>query len=261
MLTLRPYQEAAIVEICNALKGGNRRPLACMPTGSGKTPVICALANHFIQTECRVLIAVHTQELIKQIADTYENMFNVKPAVYSAGLNRKEIGDITIAQVQSACRNVSLFGKISFVLVDECDRIPEEGEGQYRTLLKGLGQSNSKAQVCGLTATPYRMGTGLVYGPDGVFDSMVFDVGISDLIGQGYLSPVRSKHCEAPDLSNIHIRAGDYAASELEETFAVPENVRLAVKEILYFGNDRKAWLVFVSGKKHGDMVQSELAK
>ena len=233
----------------------------CLPTGSGKSPVICSLANRVLQSGRSVVITVHTQELIKQLADTYEAMFGTQPAVYAAGLKRKEVGDVTIAQVQSACRNAGAFGSVGLVLVDEADRIPDDGEGQYRSFMASLELSNPGVRVCGFTATPYRMGSGLVYGPDCFFDELVYDAGIKELIEQGYLAPIRSKHGETPDLSNIHIRAGDYVANELEAAFAVPEHVQSAVKEIVHFGQDRKAWLVFVSGKKHGDMVQAELAK
>jgi DNA repair protein RadD len=219
------------------------------------------MANRVLASGRRIVITVHTQELIKQLADTYEAMFGIKPAVYAAGLKRKEVGDVTIAQVQSACRNTVAFGAVGLVIVDEADRIPTDGEGQYRSFMAGLEKSCPAVRVCGFTATPYRMGTGLVYGPDCFFDELVYDAGIRDLIEGGYLSPIRSKHGETPDLSKIHVRAGDYIASELEEAFAVPKHVQSVVAEMIHYGSDRKAWLVFVSGIKHGEMVKAELAK
>jgi DNA repair protein RadD len=260
-MILRPYQEAAIQASRDALNRGVRRPLVCLPTGAGKGITICTLAHRVLQSGRRIVISVHTRELIQQLADTYESAFGVKPAVYAAGLNRKEIGDVTITQIQSAYRNPMAFGAVGLVLVDECDRIPADGEGQYRSFMAGLELSSPLVRVCGFTATPYRMGSGLVYGPDCFFDELVYDAGVRELIEQGYLSPIRSKSGDTPDLSSVHVRAGEYIASELEDAFAIPDHVQSVVKEMVYYGKDRKAWLVFVTGKRHGLMVQVELAK
>lgn len=258
-MKLRPYQQAAIDAAVNALNAGMQRPLVCLPTGSGKSPVICELANRALKKGHRVLVTVHTQELISQLAATYEGMYGQAPSVFSASLRSKDIGDITVAQVQSAARCPGSFGRIGLVIVDECDRVPADGDGQYRTLVTGLEVANPSVRVCGFTATPYRMSSGLVFGPEQFFTDLVYDAKIIDLINDGYLAPIRSKHGETPDLSKLHVRNGEYVAAEVEEAFAVPEKVKKAVAEIVYYGQDRKAWLVFASGVEHGKMVQAEL--
>jgi superfamily II DNA or RNA helicase len=146
------------------------------------------------------------------------------------------------------------------VLVHNCDRIPADGEGQYRTLIADLELCNPDLRIVGLTATPYRTGFGLVYGKDAIFEEMVYDARITELIKDGYLSALIGKDGGAPDLSDIHVRKGDYVASELEDYMSNDKRVAAAVREILKYASGRKKTLIFASGVKHANMVSQALA-
>ncbi len=67
-LTLRPDQQDAVDAVLAALAEGIRRPLVAMPTGSGKSIVLGAIATRLAAEGKRVLVLAHRGELIHQNA-------------------------------------------------------------------------------------------------------------------------------------------------------------------------------------------------
>jgi len=261
-MKLRPYQEAAILAVRDALNSGMSTPLVCLPTGSGKSPVLTTLVSSVAAKSPgrKFLVLVHTQELIKQLAETYERVSGVKPGIFSASVGKKHHDEqVTIAQVQSFVRNKRRFNNYKLVVVDECDRIGPDENSNYRKLISDLKVCNPEVRIVGLTATPYRTGQGLCYGEDRVFDDLVYDANIKELIEQGYLSSLVGKDGGTPDLSDLHIRKGDYVASELEDFMSNEARVSAAIREIVKYSPGRKKILIFASGIKHANMVSDAL--
>lgn len=260
-MILRPYQEAAVDAIRAAFNRGVKRPLVCLPTGSGKTPTICTLIHRLAQRfpDEQFVCTVNTQELVDQLASSYRRISGTEPAVYSASLKRKELGRVIFGQIQSIYRKACDIGRIKLLVVDECDRIPVDGDGQYRAFIEEASVINPELRICGFTATPYRMRSGLVYGEGQPFDELVYDADVRTLIDSKFLSNLVSKDGGRPDLSGVGIRNGDYAANQLEAVMSEEDTVKHAVEEIIRYGSDRKAWLVFCSGIKHATLVSNAL--
>jgi len=259
---LRPYQQAAIDAVIAALRLGNKRPIACLPTGSGKSPVICTMVADLAKRypDQRFLITTHTQELIAQLAETYEHISGTIPGVYAASLNRRDTNaQVLIGQVQSIYRKIPELGAFKLISIDEAHSVPPEGAGQYRTMLRYAELVNPDVSVCGWTATPYRLGKGLCFGPGMPFQELVFDAPIKDLIKDGYLSPLVAKDGGKPNLSGVGVQNGEYVQSQLEAVMTDEKLVSAAVTEIIRYGRDRKAWLLFASGIKHAHMISEAL--
>ena len=67
------------------------------------------------------------------------------------------------------------------------------GGNELRQLLQSLRDTNPNLVVLGLSATPYRLSSGLLYeGKDRLFECL-YEVDIMQLIHDGYLCPVISK--------------------------------------------------------------------
>lgn len=260
---LRPYQEAALGAARQALSDGMSRPLVCLPTGSGKSPVIAALLKAVYDADPteKLLCCVHTQELIGQLAETYQSYTAQAPSIYSASLRKRQIGSVGFAQIQSVFKRSLEFGRVKLLVIDECDRMPRDGAGQYKTFIEGLLVQNPDLRIVGFTATPYRMGSGLVYGEGQQFTDMVFDAPIKELIRDGFLSQLRSKDGGAVDLSSVHVRQGEYVQSELELVMSDERVVERACDEILKYGADRRAMLLFCSGVKHAALVSEAMQR
>lgn len=262
-MQLRTYQTAAIEALRGALNDEVKNPLVCMSTASGKTATMCSFVSDLSgrYPDEKFAILVHSEELIAQIAETYERISGTKPAVYAASLKRKEMGRVTIAQIQSVHTKALKFGAFKLVIIDECDCVTTTGDGMYRTFLKEARVANPSLRVCGFTATPFRTATGLVYGPDQPFETMVYDTSIIDLMQQGWLCPLTSKDGGAPDLTGVAVRQGEFVSAQLEAVMSDDLLVEKACDEMLVYGAARKSWLVFTSGIKHAALVADALLR
>lgn len=266
-MILRPYQRAAIDAAYDWLRTRDDAPLLVLPTGAGKTPVLATISREAVETwGGRVLILAHVKELLEQTHGTLCRLWPTplgKPPVglYSAGLGKRETQEaVIVAGIQSVHRRGCELGRFDLVLVDEAHLLPRDGEGMYLSLLRDLRVINPNVRLIGLTATPYRLGEGLLYGGDGaLFGGVAYEAPVRQLIDEGYLSPLRGKHLPSADLSGVHKRAGEFMADELEAAMDDAEKVAKAADEIVRLGADRQGWLVFCCGVRHAGHVAEAL--
>lgn len=156
MKELRDYQEVACDFICRKLDNYKRPFIYCMACGTGKSLVISELAKR-----CgRVLVLTLSAELCRQ---DYEECveYGVEASVYSASMNSKEVGAITIATIGSAYKHSWLFANADVVIIDEVQSVnPAEPKSMFMKLLIEINkiktQSGGKIKIVGLTATAYR---------------------------------------------------------------------------------------------------------
>lgn len=264
-MELRYYQAEAIEAVYDFLRNrGGENPCIVLPTGAGKTPVLATLCHDAVtRWGGRVLVLSHVKELVEQSATTLRRWYpQLDVGVYSAGLKSRETkSDVICAGIQSVFnRGFELCGDRPFnlVIVDECHRIPTEGEGRYNTLLEDLRAANPKVRVIGLTATNYRTGEGYVCGPDHILNDVCYEASVRTLIAQGWLCKLTSKqsHGDA-DLSGVSVRRGEFVQQEMEAAFE--EIVEDAVDELVSEAEGRNHVLIFCCGVDHAQHVASEL--
>lgn len=255
-MQLRPYQSAAIDAAYQYLANNDGNPVVVIPTGGGKTPLLAQVCSDVVASGGRVLVVSHVKELLQQQQAALQEICpDVSIGLYSAGLNSRDTSQpVIVAGVQSIYRKATTLGKFSVIIVDEAHLIPLDGEGMYRQMLADLAVVNPAVRVIGLTATPYRLKDGLICEPDHFLNDICFEVGVQELIDDGFLCPLRSKGgTEKPDLSAVHVRGGEYKLDELEDAFNDDDLlVGRACAEIVNLTADRKSVLIFASGVQHG---------
>ena len=264
---LREYQERAVDAIWDYFEHEEGNPLVILPTGSGKSLVLAAFIERAITTYpgTRCLVLSHVKEIVAQDAEKLEALLPWgHVGVYSASMRRKELGyPVTVANVQSIVNAKDKLGEFDLVFVDEAHMVPEAGEGRYRTLLGALRATNPYLKVIGLTATAFRMKSGLlVQGEGAIFTDVAIEIGIKELIASGYLSRLRSKTGNTQgDVSGLKISKGDFVQSEAEIVMMNETVVQGALDECELYGHDRKSWIVFCAGIDHAIQVTNELNK
>ncbi|HMQ16880.1 MAG TPA: DEAD/DEAH box helicase family protein, partial [Phycisphaerae bacterium] len=255
-MQLRPYQREAVDAVYEFLRTRDDNPCVVIPTAGGKTPVMATVCRDAVQRwSGRVLILAHVKELLEQAAEKLHLVAPDLPVgIYSAGLKRRDLGyAITIAGIQSVYERACDVGAVDLVVVDEAHLIPPDGEGMYRTFLADMKEINPLARVIGLTATPFRMKSGTICAPENILNAVCFEVGVRELIVQGYLCPLRTKAGTLkPDTEQLHIRSGEYVAGEVEQLMDDDNLVLSACREIVEHTKDRRSALIFASGVKHG---------
>jgi DNA repair protein RadD len=261
MLTLRPYQKASVAAIYRYFETKKGNPLIVIPTAGGKSLVIASFIEGVLKAwpDQRILILTHVRELIAQNHAEMMNLWPEAPAgIYSAGLGRREAdARILFAGIQSVHKRAAEIGHADLVLVDEAHLIPGSGNTMYRRFLEQLRVLNPALKVIGFTATPFRLDSGLLHqGTNALFTDIAYEVPVRELIDQGFLCPLVSKATgTALDLKGVGSRGGEFVARALQEAVDKEAITSAAVDEIIQFGRDRKAWLVFCSGVDHARHV------
>ena len=184
---LRPYQQRAIDQLYAWFQSNpSGHPCLVLPTGAGKSHIVAALCKDAVMQwpQTRILMLTHVKELIEQNAEKMRQHWPGAPmGIYSASVGRKQLGEaITFAGIQSVRNKAQLMGRIDLVLIDECHLVSHKDEGGYRTLLNDLSAINPAIRVIGLTATPYRLGHGLITDKPALFDDLIEPVSIEELI-------------------------------------------------------------------------------
>lgn len=262
-MRLRPYQVEAVEAVYRHLRERDDNPCVVIPTAGGKTPVMATICRDAVQRwNGRVLILAHVKELLEQAAGKLRTVAPDLPfGLYSAGLSRRDLGyAVTIAGIQSVYQKAASVGVVDLVIVDETHLIPPDGEGMYRTFLADMRQVNRPVRVIGLTATPFRMKTGTICAPDNILNEICYEIGVRELIVQGYLCPLRTKAGTLkPDTQQLHVRGGEYVAGEVEALMDEENLVLSACREIVQYTQDRRSVLIFASGVRHGQHIADVL--
>lgn len=262
-ITLRPYQEAAVASVYEHLRTRSDNPCVVIPTGGGKTPVIATICKDAVtKWGGRVLILAHVKELLQQAADKLNAVCpEVDCGIYSAGLgSRDRHNPVIVAGIQSVYKRACELDKFDLILIDECHLLPPDGEGMYRSFLADALVINPNVRLIGLTATPYRTSTGELCGPDNLLNSICYEIGVRELIVDGFLSPLKSKAgALVADTSGLHLRGGEFIAAEVESLMDDHKLISAACTEIAQATKSRQACLIFAAGVDHGRHICATL--
>jgi DNA repair protein RadD len=265
MLQLRPYQEAAKEAVYHHLRTRDDNPCVAIPTAGGKTPVIASICKDAVNRwNGRVLILAHVKELLQQTADKLTEVCpEVRFGVYSAGLKRRDTAQpVIVASIQSVYRRASDFRAFDLALIDEAHLIPLEGDGMYRQFLGAARAVNPHLPIIGFTATPFRMKTGPICTPQGFLNAICYEIGVRELIRDGYLCPLVTKAGKAKvDTCSLHVRGGEFVPDEVEKLMDQDALVQAACAEIIDHTRDRHACIIFASGIAHGQHIVAVLGQ
>lgn len=265
MVTLRPYQRAALDAIYEYFEHEQGSPILCLPTGAGKSLLIGGFCDEVIRQwrDQRIVVVTHVQELLTQNMEKIR-LFNprIDAGFYCAALKEKKArAGVVVASIQSAHRKANAIGWRDIMLIDECHLVGTTSETMYRRFIRDLRAINPRLKVIGLTASPYRTRTGsLVEGEDRLFDDIAYEVTMKELLDAGHLAPMigRPSVVQA-DLSDVRTTAGEW--NQLDACTAMERITWDALNEVFALGGDRRSWLVFCSGVRHAEGVRDEIAR
>ena len=265
-MQLREYQSRALDMLYAWFeKNATGHPVLNMPGGSGKSVVIASLAKDALQNwpDTRILMLVHSKELIFQNADKLRKLWPGAPlGIYSASVGKRQLDEpITYAGIGSVAKRAKEIGHIDLCIIDEVHAVSTAESGIYRKLIADLLEINPAMRIVGLSASPYRLGQGLITeGPTAIFSEILEPVGIEELVFKTHLVPLRSKITKHKlDTDGLHKRQGEFIASEMEAKFNTDDHNSAVVKEIIEKASNQAHWLIFCSGVAHSEAVAEHL--
>lgn len=242
-----------------------------MPTGTGKSLVIADFIKGAITRypTTRIMMLTHVKELIDQNFEKLVSVWPTAPAgIYSAGLGRKELCQVTfagIASIASKAEEVLRSGGVDLIIVDESHLISPKQQTMYRKFIQAILKKRPHLKVIGLTATPYRLGHGLITEGDGaLFDDFAIDMTTLEsfnwFFDQGYLTPLIPRPTRTEiDLTGVGKVGGEYNQGQLQEASNKDEITYAALQETLEVAGDRKSWLIFATGIDHVESIADAL--
>jgi len=261
-MEMRWYQEKAVDTFWSEAKKHPKDDLLLvLPTGAGKTIVMAYIIKGAIDYGMQVLVLARTKELIEQNLDKFVTCFPEMQSMagaYCAGLNSREYDKpIVFASVQSVFNKGELFGERKLVIVDECHQIPQNENSQYQQLIEKLREACPSSKLLGLTASPYRLDGGVIFGEGQQFARVAYSVPLRVLINEGYITKPRTLDVTKINLDNIKKTAGDFNRAEVESRFLSNS----LGPEIVDAANDKgcKSVLVFASGVAHAEQLAREI--
>lgn len=273
-MTLRPYQQAAS-DAAIAWMRQSVEP-ACIEavTAAGKSHVIADMALRIHDmTGKRILCLAPSAELVIQNREkltatgTPASMFSASagmkdlrhPIVFGSPLTVKN----RISRVQDG---------YAMVVLDECHGISPT----VRNIIEEMRAGNPNLRVIGLTATPYRLGSGYIFRqwPEGLvnddtrardpyFTKCVYRITGPDLIEQGFLTrPVIGETgAEHYDTSGLALNSrGQFDAADVDRAYhGHGRKTAAIVADVVARSRDRRGVMLFAATVRHAEEVMASL--
>ncbi len=268
MITPRYYQSESIDAIYNYfMQGGRGNPIVALPTAAGKSIIPAIFIERVMKlwANQRFLVMVNSSKLVKQNADKLNEIWPEAPyGIYAADLKRRDIlAPIIFGTIQSMIKIAEAFGHRDLIFVDENHLVSQDENSQYLKFFAIMRRINPNVRIIGLTATKFRMGQGLLTD-DGLFTDIVYDMttmeGFNRLLYEAYLCPLITKPTKTQlDVSNVDIQKGEFVQKQLEHEVDKAEVTWAALQEAVYYGQQRKSWMIFASGISHSDHISEML--
>lgn len=269
-MQLRPYQEEGLQALYRYFIKHSGNPVLAWPTGTGKSLVPAEFIRRTMMqfNDQRFLVVTHVKELIEQNFGKLAEIWPAAPAgIYSAGLKRRDIfPPIIYGGIQSMYRVPEFFGHRNIMFIDEAHLVSQDDATMYQKFIGVLRNINPKLKVIGMSATPYRVGQGMITDGGGLFNDIAHDLtsleNFNKLVEDGYLAHLipRPTHTKL-DVSNVQIQKGEFNIGQLQHEVDKAEITWAALQEACYYGQNRKSWLIFATGIEHADHIAEMLNK
>lgn len=237
LIRLRDYQIECLESVSTEFQKSISRQLIVLPTGSGKTIVMAAIAKHFNK---KTLLLAHREELINQAVEKFKLFW---PSV-DIGICMADRDDmdhqVVIGSVQS-CSRIKKLERLKerdfeLLMIDEAHHSASDS---YQALINAIG-FNGTAQklLVGVTATPQRSDK---LGLGDTFTHVTFSRSISTMIKGGYLSPIVGRKILTNfAFEKIHSSNGDFSINDLSEAVNTSERNAFIVNKFMEYAPERK---------------------
>lgn len=243
-------------------------------TGAGKSHIIAAVAESFYKLSGKnVLCTAPSAELVEQNHEKFLASGN-QASIFSASLGIKSLRHPVVFGTPGTIKNnMSKFcDKFGLVVIDECDGITPT----IRHIIDNIRNKNYNLRVLGLTATPFRLGSGLIYAMDEndkpsredecrdpYFTKKIFSIGAQQLIDEGYLTApvIGSIHGDHYDTKNLKLNSmGKFFPADIDRAF-IGQDRKTAriVEDIINQSQYRRGVMIFAATVKHAEEIMASL--
>lgn len=249
---LRDYQVEAIAAGISffkepVTKKAFQNGIIILPTGSGKS-LVCACIVNTLQG--KTIVLQPSKEILEQNHKKLQ-AYGYHAAIYSASLNKKQVGKITFATIGSVVNVPHLFQEFQHIIIDECHLV-NSFDGMYKSFIAKL----EKTRVLGLTATPYRLSSSswgsmlkfITRTQQKIFKRVLYYVQNRTLFDAGHLAKLEYFSLQGFDRTKLKKNSTgaaytDQSVKQYHQLTHFDERLRKVVQRLINSG--RKSILVF----------------
>lgn len=275
-IELRPYQIRTLDHAWEALQV-QLNVLISAPCAAGKTILFSKIVQRLLRENpaFRCLILTDREILVTQSRDKLASVAPELSAdigiVCSSVATDKELHKrVTIASRQTLINHLDRFEPVQLAIVDECHlmAVPNEQKelpDQFAVIVARLREYNPRMRLVGCTASPYRLGTGYIYGSNNregscpYFDQVDAEITTKELLAEGFIAPlvgrVKTGDNFINDLQGVAITGGEYNLGQLSSLMCKEVHVQSCIDAWKEYASDRKKTLVFCTTIKHAETV------
>lgn len=274
-MQLRPYQQEAFQAVMTWVRKTTDPCLLEAATGAGKSLIIAAVAAelHKISGGKRVLCIAPSAELVVQNSEKYKATGN-KCSLYSASAGDKCLRYPVIFGTPQTVKNgvAKMGGQICAIIIDEAHGITPT----IQTIIERIRERNANVRVIGLSATPYRLGSGYIYAmdergkplPDSAardpyFTARVYRIGARELIAHGYLTPPVIGAVGADSYDTLHLelnRRGQFDSRAVDQAFhGHGRKTSRIIADVVHNARDRRGAMIFAATVQHAEECMASL--
>lgn len=274
MHSLRPYQQRLVDASINHMRRSTDPFIIDAVTGSGKSHVIAAVAADIhARTGKRILCLAPSAELVTQNREKFMAT-GAKASTFSASAGGKETRHPVVFGSPLTVRNhIKRFkNDYALVIIDECHGITPT----VQRIIAEMREGNPNLRVMGLTATPYRLGSGYIYveEPDGrrhgedkardpYFEKCVARVEARELIDQGYLTQpvIGAILAEKYDTAGLTLNSrGQFDAADIDKAYhGQGRKTAAIVADVIEQARGRRGVMFFAATVQHAREVMASL--
>lgn len=275
MLTPRYYQTEAHDAVIDHWRASTLPVLVEAATGAGKSVIVAMLAKtlHDLSGGKRVLCLAPSAELVTQNAEKYKAI-GEKCSIYSASAGQKSLRHQVIFATEGTFKKVArrMGSEFAGVIVDECHRITPT----IQRIIDDMRQGAPNLRVCGLSATPFRLGDGFIFGvdPDGkalnesvardpYFHQCVYSIGARMLLDLGFLTPLRAGAINASKYETDCLKVqsnGQFSAATVKAAFeGWGRRTAAIVADVVAQTQEATGVMIFAATVNHAKEVMASL--
>ena len=247
-IKLFDYQEDMVKRIEKALRL-HRSVMAQMPTGTGKTYLLTAAIDSFVEDNpnTKVWIVAHRKELVSQIEETIKKFYS-----YSSSKNKSLLVSVKAMSIQWLSRHYDeIEDEPGMIVIDEAHHA-------LAKTYKEMWEKFPKAKFLGLTATPCRLnGKGFM----DLFDVLVQSWNIPEFISKGRLATydfvsIKSDGVTQRLIDSLQKRGadGDYQNKEMDMLLNKRPSIERLYQSFEEYGKDRKG-IVYAINISHAKKI------
>ena len=237
---LFPFQSEMVSRIAKSFET-NRSVMVQMPTGTGKTHIIGAIAKSYISKGHTVFVIAHRRELVAQAQNTLQ--------LY---IDENGMKKVEVFSVQWLNRHVSeVKSKPSLIVIDEAHHSVAK---TYTSIIEAF----PKAKIVGLTATPCRLNG---HPFTDLFDVLLQSHSINWFIAKEYLSlydymSVKPDNEDVRIINNLRKRGadGDFSVREMSEKLDLRPSLERLCDTITRYAKGKKG-IVYAIDIKHAEHI------